>query len=160
MHLTLIACQAQQQRPGEQQQRRQSSTLTGRPMSYEPNLPPAAKPALHIATATVPAHTPCLLTRFPSIGRNIHALDPYRMPGPAAEARGAAAAQAVIDAHRAANAGAYPETVAINLWGLDAIKTKVGVCVGGGAWFLMVNPGGYPETVATNLCGLDAVKQV
>lgn len=59
-------------------------------------------------------------------GRNIHALDPYRMPGPAAEARGAAAAQAVIDAHRAANGGAYPETVAINLWGLDAIKTKVG----------------------------------
>lgn len=47
------------------------------------------------------------------------------MPGPAAEARGAAAAQAVIDAHRAANGGAYPETVAINLWGLDAIKTKV-----------------------------------
>lgn len=32
--------------------------------------------------------------------------------------------------HRAANGGAYPETVAINLWGLDAIKTKVGVMVG------------------------------
>jgi len=61
-------------------------------------------------------------------GRNIHALDPYRMPGPAAEARGAAAAQAVLDAHRAGNDGAYPETVAINLWGLDAIKTKVGAC--------------------------------
>lgn len=62
-------------------------------------------------------------------GRNIHALDPYRMPGPAAEARGAAAAQAVLDSHRAANGGAYPETVAINLWGLDAIKTKVGGAV-------------------------------
>jgi hypothetical protein len=47
------------------------------------------------------------------------------MPGPAAEARGAAAAAAVLDAHRAANGGAFPETVAINLWGLDAIKTKV-----------------------------------
>jgi cobalamin biosynthesis Mg chelatase CobN len=46
------------------------------------------------------------------------------MPGPAAEARGAQAAQAILDAHRAANGGAYPETVAINLWGLDAIKTK------------------------------------
>ncbi|WIA37068.1 hypothetical protein OEZ86_014043 [Tetradesmus obliquus] len=57
-------------------------------------------------------------------GRNIHALDPYRMPGPAAEARGTQAAQAILDAHRAANGGAYPETVAINLWGLDAIKTK------------------------------------
>ena len=27
-------------------------------------------------------------------------------------------------AHRAANGGAYPETMAVNLWGLDAIKTK------------------------------------
>lgn len=57
-------------------------------------------------------------------GRNIHALDPYRMPGPAAEARGAAAAEAILTAHRQQNDGAYPETVAINLWGLDAIKTK------------------------------------
>eukprot|EP00878_Enallax_costatus_P008487 GHUV01008871.1.p1 GENE.GHUV01008871.1~~GHUV01008871.1.p1 ORF type:complete len:841 (+),score=266.38 GHUV01008871.1:478-3000(+) len=57
-------------------------------------------------------------------GRNIHALDPYRMPGPAAEARGAAAAEAILTAHREQNNGAYPETVAINLWGLDAIKTK------------------------------------
>jgi magnesium chelatase subunit H len=75
----------------------------------------------------------CQPTHVP--GRNIHALDPYRMPGPAAEARGAAAAQAVLDAHRAANGGAWPETVAINLWGLDAIKTKVCFCLcyrGGG----------------------------
>jgi len=57
-------------------------------------------------------------------GRNIHALDPYRMPSAAAMERGAQAAQAILDAHREANSGAYPETVAINLWGLDAIKTK------------------------------------
>jgi magnesium chelatase subunit H len=41
----------------------------------------------------------------------------------------------VLDAHRAANGGAWPETVAINLWGLDAIKTKVCFCLcyrGGG----------------------------
>lgn len=57
-------------------------------------------------------------------GRNIHALDPYRMPSPAALARGAAVADAILDAHRAANAGAWPETLAVNLWGLDAIKTK------------------------------------
>lgn len=57
-------------------------------------------------------------------GRNIHALDPYRMPSPAAMERGAAAAQAILDAHTAANGGALPETVAVNLWGLDAIKTK------------------------------------
>lgn len=57
-------------------------------------------------------------------GRNIHALDPYRMPGAAATERGAAAAAAILTAHAAANGGALPETVAINLWGLDAIKTK------------------------------------
>ena len=57
-------------------------------------------------------------------GRNIHALDPYRMPGPAAMQRGAEAAEAILVAHRAANDGAWPETVAVNLWGLDAIKTK------------------------------------
>ncbi|KAK9811539.1 hypothetical protein WJX72_005618 [[Myrmecia] bisecta] len=57
-------------------------------------------------------------------GRNIHALDPYRMPSPAALERGTAVAQAILDSHRAANEGAYPETVAVNLWGLDAIKTK------------------------------------
>ncbi len=26
--------------------------------------------------------------------------------------------------YREANGGAYPETVSVNLWGLDAIKTK------------------------------------
>eukprot|EP00873_Tetraselmis_striata_P036146 jgi/Tetstr1/456410/TSEL_043144.t1 len=57
-------------------------------------------------------------------GRNIHALDPYRMPSTAALQRGTAAAMGILDAHREANAGAYPETVAVNLWGLDAIKTK------------------------------------
>ena len=57
-------------------------------------------------------------------GRNIHALDPYRMPSPAAFARGAAAADAIVESHRAGTNGAYPETVAVNLWGLDAIKTK------------------------------------
>eukprot|EP00958_Prasinococcus_capsulatus_P029802 scaffold7706_cov350-Prasinococcus_capsulatus_cf.AAC.1 len=63
-----------------------------------------------------------LASAFP--GRNIHALDPYRMPSPAAAARGAEAADKIIEQHRAQNEGAYPETVAVNLWGLDAIKTK------------------------------------
>jgi hypothetical protein len=46
------------------------------------------------------------------------------MPSAAALKRGSAAAAAILDAHRKANGGAYPETVAVNLWGLDAIKTK------------------------------------
>jgi len=56
-------------------------------------------------------------------GRNIHALDPYRMPSPAAFERGSAIAQQIIDQHLAEN-GTYPETVAVMLWGLDTIKTK------------------------------------
>ena len=56
-------------------------------------------------------------------GRNIHALDPYRMPSPAAYERGREIARKIIDQHLAEH-GTYPETVAVMLWGLDAIKTK------------------------------------
>lgn len=43
----------------------------------------------------------------------------------AALARGAAAAEGVLAAHLAASPErAWPETVSVNLWGLDAIKTK------------------------------------
>jgi len=56
-------------------------------------------------------------------GRNIHALDPYRMPSPAAYLRGREIGQKIIAQHLQEN-GKYPETVAVLLWGLDAIKTK------------------------------------
>ncbi|MEG4228246.1 cobaltochelatase subunit CobN [Microcoleus sp. N9_B2] len=56
-------------------------------------------------------------------GRNIHALDPYRMPSPAAFERGREIAQKIIDKHLEEQ-GKYPETVAVMLWGLDAIKTR------------------------------------
>lgn len=56
-------------------------------------------------------------------GRNIHALDPYRMPSPAAYERGKEIAQKIITQYRQEN-GEYPETIAVMLWGLDAIKTK------------------------------------
>jgi len=57
-------------------------------------------------------------------GRNIHALDPYRMPSPGAMARGRQIARNLLERHRAENDGAWPETVAVMLWGLDAIKTR------------------------------------
>jgi len=57
-------------------------------------------------------------------GRNIHALDPYRMPSNAAFIRGTDVANEIIARHRQENEGRYPETVSVNLWGLDAIKTK------------------------------------
>ncbi|KAL3920968.1 MAG: hypothetical protein SGILL_002998 [Bacillariaceae sp.] len=57
-------------------------------------------------------------------GRNIHALDPYRMPSAGAWIRGQKAAEEIIRQHRESNDGSYPETVAVSLWGLDAIKTR------------------------------------
>ena len=56
-------------------------------------------------------------------GRNIHALDPYRMPSPAAYERGRAIGRKLI-AQNLEDSGDFPETVAVMLWGLDAIKTK------------------------------------
>lgn len=56
-------------------------------------------------------------------GRNIHALDPYRMPSPAAYERGREIGRKIVAQHWAEH-GTYPETVAVMLWGLDAIKTK------------------------------------
>jgi magnesium chelatase subunit H len=56
-------------------------------------------------------------------GRNIHALDPYRMPSPAAYERGREIANKIINQHLQEN-HKYPETVAVMLWGLDAIKTR------------------------------------
>ncbi|PSF35683.1 magnesium chelatase subunit H [Aphanothece hegewaldii CCALA 016] len=56
-------------------------------------------------------------------GRNIHALDPYRMPSPAAYIRGQEIAKKVIQQHQIEK-GNYPETIAVMLWGLDIIKTK------------------------------------
>ena len=56
-------------------------------------------------------------------GRNIHALDPYRMPSPAAYERGRSIAKQIISQHLKEH-GQYPETVAVMLWGLDAIKTR------------------------------------
>ncbi|CAI5457924.1 unnamed protein product [Closterium sp. Yama58-4] len=56
-------------------------------------------------------------------GRNIHALDPYRMPSAAAWERGSAIAANIIQQHLDQH-GTYPETVAVMLWGLDAIKTR------------------------------------
>ncbi|WP_107667634.1 magnesium chelatase subunit H [Cyanothece sp. BG0011] len=56
-------------------------------------------------------------------GRNIHALDPYRMPSPAAYERGREIAKKTIQQHLEEH-DKYPETIAVLLWGLDAIKTK------------------------------------
>ncbi|CAJ1416496.1 unnamed protein product [Effrenium voratum] len=57
-------------------------------------------------------------------GRNIHALDPFRIPSQTALQRGIQAAEKSIEQYRRDNDGAFPETIAVNLWGLEAIKTR------------------------------------
>lgn len=56
-------------------------------------------------------------------GRNIHAIDPWRIPSDLAYTRGSQIADAILQKH-VAETGAYPETIAEVLWGLDTIKTK------------------------------------
>lgn len=65
------------------------------------------------------------VVRDPSVvptGRNLHGLDPYRMPNEAAQAEGAACVRELL-ARLTAEQGTLPETVAMVLWGTDNIKT-------------------------------------
>lgn len=56
-------------------------------------------------------------------GRNIHAMDPWRIPSELAMQRGELIAQKLLEMH-CAESGKYPETIAQVLWGMDTIKTK------------------------------------
>jgi magnesium chelatase subunit H len=57
-------------------------------------------------------------------GRNIHSIDPWRIPSVMAFKRGTLIADSIIQRHLEENDGQYPETIAQVLWGLDTIKTK------------------------------------
>ena len=46
------------------------------------------------------------------------------MPSAGAWVRGQRIAKELIRQHQEANDGAYPETIAVTMWGLDAIKTR------------------------------------
>jgi magnesium chelatase subunit H len=56
-------------------------------------------------------------------GRNTHAVNPYVVPSPAAVGRAQAVAEALLDRHLK-EAGRFPETIAMVLWGIDNIKTE------------------------------------
>ncbi len=65
-------------------------------------------------------------------GRNIHSIDPWRLPSDAAMTRGLQMAEQLIAAHVAEN-GSMPKTVALTLWALDTIKSEgesIGVVLG------------------------------
>lgn len=57
-------------------------------------------------------------------GRNIHSIDPWRIPSELAFKRGMKIADMLVNKHLEENDGQYPETIAQVLWGLDTIKTK------------------------------------
>mgnify|MGYP001242958095 CR=1 FL=1 len=66
-----------------------------------------------------PARVPAALPT----GRNLHALDPHRIPSSAAVARARPVVQQLLAALRERD-GRWPETVAVVLWGSDNIKTE------------------------------------
>jgi len=68
------------------------------------------------------------LIRNPDIlptGRNLHGFDPFRLPTAWAMKDGAAQAERLIERH-VADGNAYPETIALVLWGTDNLKTEGG----------------------------------
>jgi magnesium chelatase subunit H len=56
-------------------------------------------------------------------GRNIHGIDPWRLPTDLALERGRRMADLLIERHRAAH-GSWPRTVAQALWAMDTIKSE------------------------------------
>ena len=68
------------------------------------------------------------LMRSPEIlptGRNVHGFDPYRIPSAFAMSDGARQAERVIARH-VGDGNAFPETVAVVLWGTDNLKSEGG----------------------------------
>ena len=68
------------------------------------------------------------LLRTPAVlptGRNLHGFDPFRIPSAFAVADGARQAERLLARH-AAEGNAFPETVALVLWGTDNLKSEGG----------------------------------
>jgi magnesium chelatase subunit H len=57
-------------------------------------------------------------------GRNIHGLDPFRLPSAFAVTQGAAAAEQLLERHRATSGGELPRSLAMVLWGTDNLKSE------------------------------------
>jgi magnesium chelatase subunit H len=73
-------------------------------------------------------------------GRNIHGIDPWRLPTELALERGRRTAVALLERHRAAHDGASPRTVAQALWAMDTIKSE-----GEGLGVVLALVGAEPE---------------
>lgn len=73
-------------------------------------------------------------------GRNIHGIDPWRLPTDLALERGRRTAEALLARHRAAHGDAWPRTVAQALWAMDTIKSE-----GEGLGVVLALVGAEPE---------------
>ncbi len=71
-------------------------------------------------------------------GRNTHAVNPYSVPSTVAVRRAELIANALLERHLK-EAGRYPETIAMVLWGIDNIKTE-GEALAQVLWLLGVTP--------------------
>ncbi|GAB0116773.1 magnesium chelatase subunit H [Acidisoma sp. 7E03] len=71
-------------------------------------------------------------------GRNLHGLDPFRIPSAAAVQDGARQAERLLARH-AADGHGLPETVAMVLWGTDNLKTEGGP-IAQALWLLGAEP--------------------
>ena len=71
-------------------------------------------------------------------GRNTHAVNPYSVPSVVAVRRAEPIAAALLERNHK-EAGRYPETIAMVLWGIDNIKTE-GEAVAQVLWLLGVTP--------------------
>ena len=71
-------------------------------------------------------------------GRNLHGFDPFRIPSAFAVRDGARQADRLLARHQA-ETGAWPETVAMVLWGTDNLKTEGGP-IAQALWLLGAEP--------------------
>ncbi|MDP3494014.1 MAG: magnesium chelatase subunit H, partial [Hyphomonadaceae bacterium] len=69
------------------------------------------------------------IVRNPSVlptGRNMHGFDPFRLPSALATHDGAMQANRLLEQHAKRSGGAYPESIAMVLWGSDNLKSEGG----------------------------------
>ena len=71
-------------------------------------------------------------------GRNTHAINPYAVPSSTAMRRAEPIAKALLE-RNLKEAGRYPESIAMVLWGIDNIKTE-GEAVAQALWLLGARP--------------------
>ncbi len=88
-------------------------------------------------------------------GRNLHGLDPFRIPSAFAVQDGARQADRLLARHQA-DAGKLPETVAMVLWGTDNLKTEGGP-IAQALWLLGAEPrrDSYGRLAGAQLIPLD-----